>query len=462
VSVLRGASPSELRPYQRALTGSSGRERFSIAVDSSDYEPQSHNLIGFGESGIKKQQTTRQFLADTGVSEGSVEALLVSYGLDTIGDKMCSDLTADEERRVRLVAASCEPNKILIVNEPFEPIDSSWRERFAELLVSFARSQGGLVIIPSLSYRPESWIENDSITRIEVGQTAQKTIGFQVRSATTTKLMQQLRSMFGDEKIDRLINPESSQSESSASVSTAGILTGAVATGATATTGDSESDTAPRSIEAPTPPKASHRTSLYGALALALMLLGGVVLIQTNPGLLPNSAEDAPTPGPSTNGISQATEQFGPSGRTEPVANNPGSLPAEVVEMPTVPPPPVEQPTPAVVGLVLDNYPEDIRRALLDTAQGLTFRATSDSAEQPSKPREQVAPSSNSSGNLFKLLENASSKEGDTRNDAPPPPNFQQQPYEQESPEDMEARREAIRQKFLEAIRSASDQQETE
>lgn len=193
VSVFRALSSGALEPYQRALLGMPGPEKFSIILDGQTYVPHEHNLIGFGEQFVPQENSVGEYLINLGVPEGALDSLLVSFGLEMVCNSRFSALTRCEERRVRLVAATYVQNRILIVNNPFEPISSQWRERFAELLVTFARSKSQIVVVTALSNRPECWIDNEFIARIQVGETVQKTIGFGTNSTSINMLVNQVR-----------------------------------------------------------------------------------------------------------------------------------------------------------------------------------------------------------------------------------------------------------------------------
>jgi hypothetical protein len=116
---------------------------------------------------------------------------------------------------------------------------------------------------------------------------------------------------------------------------------------------------------------------------------------------------------------------------------------------------------------ILDLYPESIRVSLLDTSKGALGEAS-----LPQAPAPQEKSSSDTSGNFYKLLESASTdKSGSETRD-----------FDRQEPEDMgswnepqssepepelsgseeEERREAIREKFLEAIRAAAERRENE
>jgi hypothetical protein len=155
------------------------------------------------------------------------------------------------------------------------------------------------------------------------------------------------------------------------------------------------------------------------------------------------------------------------------------SLPPGAMEQPVQPAreavavnsPPISKPTGQ---FVLDEYPETIRISLIDTSRGIVEEPVTVVSDVP-KPA--TAGGQASSGNLFTLLETASSNQPDApaggpTDYPPPPPSFEEPPpyggYQDSPPPpsefeaaDEQQRREAIRQKFLEAIRAAAERRQS-
>ena len=365
-SVLRASSPSELKPYQRALAGIQGPEKFSISIDGEEYRPADHNLIGFGERLQFDDITVSALLEQAGFQTHTVEPFLLSFGLDGTASKRCKDLSEDEVRRLRLIAATYSPERVLILNEPFEPIASQWRERFAELLSNFARSKSGLVVVTSTSYRPECWIDNDTVARIQVGQNLQRTIGFGAAGSDTTNLMNQVRD-FAREEAKKEQHRETTIAAAAAAATASPSLS-------------KETFTPPKSVV----PQAAKGSSFLAItptqilLAVALGLTGYVAITDSKhtPQTIIMVKQDPPNPpGPPSN----------PPNNTVPIGTGPDDHAAQNVPHTEPPPPP-----PAVPEFILDLYPEPIRVSLLDTVNG-TFegidQATQDVASQPSPPQ---------------------------------------------------------------------------
>jgi hypothetical protein len=477
VAVLRAATPADIRPYQRALFGSSGPERFSILVDDNEYVPTDHNLIGFGEPSPHAGLTVGEYLSTAGALDGSIDGLLLTIGLQGLASSPCETLTPDQERRLRLAAATCNPSKILILNEPFEPIASGWRERFADLLLSSARTHGCIVVVTHTSYRPEAWIDNDAVTRIQVGQSSQRTVGFRARSSTTTRLLQQLRQLVGNDfEMGKLLGTDDTASSKSSSPAPAiGALGAATTIGAalssTLNAGPTPVASAPQS---PVGFAVSNKiASLMNLKTLAITasaigVSATVLFVAFSPPLQQQETELKVVSPPTSQVVAPVQPEHVTASTTrqsskttiEPVKNGEIAL-APLNEAPK------SEPQPKRVVMVLDEYPELISTALKEASRGILDSGNRDSGATVSsisndlkKPLREKA-----GGNLFRLLEQASATEGSKSQNGPgspsnvgssnPNPNpayYGNGSEEQFDEQSIEQRREEIRKKFLESL----------
>lgn len=463
ISVLRAESPSELRPYQRALGGNQGRERFIITVDGREYNTEEHNLIGFGEVAPHTGLTVGQYLASVGLIEGAISGLLMAYGIEGIETKLCSALSPDEERKVRLFAATADPSKVLILNEPFEPISSSWRERIAELLAEFVRTKDGLIVISSLSYRPDSWIDNPSIARHQVGQSLRKTIGFGGAGSESNQLMNQLRDQLRKEEAESAAQASTAAIASSApndySRGAATSLGAAAMMGGVNTKEALEGEDFEDGAEAMESAQSSGLVTTLKAVTAATAGGLGVWAAITLLGIYP------PKDKVENQEIAPPIQAAVPAESNAKVAAQPNN---EIVQ-PVVQEPVAKQvaPVAAKVTFVLDRYPEAVRVSLLDTSRGIMGDPSQAAIVAP--PAEAQKPANNE-GNFYKLLESAGSDKPDAGPQDygawQPPDTSWSQPESSEPVEynqgEEEERREAIRQKFLEAIRAAAERREEE
>jgi ABC-type transport system involved in cytochrome c biogenesis ATPase subunit len=455
ISVFRAHSAADLRPYQRALAGVPTKERFVITVDGDPLNYTNHALIGFGDGPFKSSASTREHLIENGCSEESVDGLLMSFGLERYADAPLSTLPADEERRVRILVATLHPEQALIINEPFEPISSQWRERAADILAASARSTNALIVVPSLSYRPEAWIDNQAVARIQVGQTLQRTIGFGAAGSAANSAMDELKNKLRAEMAD--------ETESSASALSAAAIAPILSTEtSTTTTPQSSSPHSPHAIEA------GLRKSFIPMKALVATT--GVIV--AGAGLY---AVIAPQAGPAaiTRKI-EATSAADPTSATNqqhPDSSSAIQQPADTeLAKNGVAPQPTTVPPERVASFVLDFYPDSIRDSLLATVRGVSTDPSAQILEDVAAPVAAVT--KNNPGNIFNLLEQASSSENGQGNiqqqwNAEPMQDDQPQSWSplsdtSEDPVEAEQRREEIRQKFLEAIRAAAERRESE
>ncbi len=452
VCVFRGNTPADLRPYQRALIGSHGKEKLSVTVDGKEYLPEQQNLIGLGESAPYAGLTTRQYLTGIGILEDALVGLLTSYGLESVIDTTCSTLAQDQERRIRLLAATADPSKALIVNEPFEGIGNQWRERFAELLLSFVKNQEGLLVIPSLSYRPECWIDNALISRIEVGQSIQRTIGFGAAGSDSNQLMADLKKQILQDKAR-----DEKRAASSLSV-------GAIAAGVAMQSGVESNPSDLSLIKAWL---ASRDSLAFKVIGTVLASGVGILTALTVMGVLPKLTGQEAILAPA---------QLQQAAQTEVVAKVPNIK--DLIVQGDVNPTGASQAAlaksaavlPSVI-YILDGYPEVIRASVLETVHGIVGEVA---IAEANTAAIQAAPAAPRSGNLYSLLESASSKTdgGDAKSGSSYPPEYPAPAYEaqEEQDETLETteettdeatQRDVIRSKFLEAIRSAAERRES-
>ena len=448
ICVFRGSTPADLRPFQRALIGTHGKEKISVTVDGADYDPDKHNVIGLGEAPPHAGLTVREYLGRVGVADDALVGLLTSFGLEGSIDSKCSALSPDQERRVRMLHATSQPERALIVNEPFEHITSQWKERFAELLLDFVKGKNGLVVIPSLSYRPESWVDNALISRLEVGQSIQRTIGYGQAGSDANKMIEELRKQIQSEQPAR---PESRGQVAVAAAASAGYI--------------------PAGADGETPPsdmalikswlRSGESTwfKVTSSLIAAAIGVGGALTIvklasspeseqQTQVVASLQSTSAAPATQEKTkNSVDRALEDA----KSEAQQAATSSLQQGRSEQPAA-------------RHILDEYPEVIRASIIDTTHG-----NAGELAEPEPQQQQAAPSSQSrSGNLYSLLEKAGSESAGPGPSEPAQveePSFAyQQPIDNnDAPVEQteaDAKREEIRSKFLEAIRSAAEQRE--
>ena len=437
ISVLRSVSPRELEPYRRALAGLSGPERFSLVLDDQAFRPEEHVLIGFGESFSFESRTLGELLIASGVPDTTLPSVALGIGLEHSLDKACRTLTPCEERRARLCVATYSPHRVLVLHEPFEPIASQWRERVADILLSFAKTSKGLVVISGLSYRPDRFIDNPAVSRLQVGENIQKTIGFGSDGSSVSSLVTQVREMLRDEEAKA----------QPGAVKRSGANRTPSSTNIRRDSGVTKIDPAASygaaSVATVTPAKRlkfGRLPVVFGALAILLVT---IVYVQ--------SGMQSDTP-----------EQVVSSLPNEP---EPVKIETPMVVVPVVAPPtpePVQEPVRA--RLALDSYPTNIKNGIIQAFEGSGESQTAQPATETKTAPAQLPQGGagfSSGDELINFLKSASQgNSGSEPATEPQAPSFGQ-------PDDMsnlneEEKREAIRQKFLEAINRAAQNRRDE
>lgn len=445
ISVLRASTPSDLRPYQRVLAGSSGKDNLEILCDGAPFHPDEHTLIGFGEPSPTTGLTVKEFATSRGISEFALSTQLISIGLDDVVDKRCAELTLDQEARLRLLAATGNPDKVIVLNDPFDNISGKWRERVAELLAEFTRTRNALIIIPSLSYRPEAWIANDAIERIEVGQTSQRTIGFGSAGSQSNAPIDEIRNQLrADPRFAGQVMRNDSRGAVMAGMA-AGISTDALD---------------PSTVVAASQ-KASF--SVVGKLLFALVgsSVGGLAIYSAVSLRSDKTTETRQTVAMNQPTSEQQKPASSPPSKQSEGQNNQGnkstSTTASLI-------PANQKPAEPMQAFILDAYPAVIKASILDTARGtVDFQSGEEkvAAEPPSQRRA-------NSGNLFSLLEAASNSKAEPPSGYPGNSGYGQQEQEEYDNSDSsavsaeDAQREAIRNRFLEAIRASAARRQAE
>lgn len=200
ITVLRGYEPSDLAPYQRAFSGTPGPERINLSLNGEEYRAEQNILIGFGESNAGFTLSVSEALTSSGFPENQQAPLLLSFGIENTLGKSLSQLGAHEYRLLQLLCAVNDTKRAIVLNNPFEPIQASWRERIAEHISRTCRLNQSLIVVTSMNYRPESWIDNEIISRVQVGENLKRTIGFGPSSQNIQNMIQQVRKDHHTEK----------------------------------------------------------------------------------------------------------------------------------------------------------------------------------------------------------------------------------------------------------------------
>lgn len=212
ITVFRSTKDEETALFNAALSGKSPPGSFSILLDGDSFDPNRHNFVGFGERfAISSRAKVAEYLE--AVPAESRERVLLSCGIGGLSDVYCGELSPTQERILRILKGSLEPEKVLILNDPFAGIPDRFREILAERLTRFAWEKKAIVVVTKLSSRPEAWIENEFISRVQLQRPRQATIGFGSGDESVNKMIELVRKSAGAEvaptgkPIDLLVSP---------------------------------------------------------------------------------------------------------------------------------------------------------------------------------------------------------------------------------------------------------------
>lgn len=429
ISVFRSSNESDLQPFRRAFAGVPGPERIRILLDDVDFEISEGLTIGLAEK-VPVGVTVKQVLLDNGFSEDSMNGQLTHCGL--INDKN-TELTALSDcarRRVAILVALSSQNKVLICDSPFEPLTGVWKERFAELMLENATGSDKIIVVTRLDYRPEAWIDNSVINRLQVNSTVQKTIGFATDGDDVQAAVRKVREMMAEQA-----SIEEQQAQQRVAISTTiPVQDVAHNTSSSRLTSASFPDQS-FSIK-----KKMRRTGLIlvGG-SLSLVIVAAFILrafdSNTNSNKLP---------------VKQSSTNITPTTPASVIKQ----APKLVISSGTLATP---SPTQKLKYKILDRYPVPIKQAIIDT-----FNEKIPDSQVRVEP---VKTGGTSEENPFRTLMDVT-RNNDTsvsNNNTPVDSTFVAQPSvgsAEVSDEDRRQRQELIRQKFLEAIQRAAERRQ--
>jgi hypothetical protein len=182
VNVFRSTQPEKLESYEKALFDVSSASQFEIELDNVKINPiEGVACVGVGTFKARQGSNVKQILINAGYKGSAIDSLVATYELTSILDKKGEQLNEEELRKVELLVAAKQKSKILFVKDPFAPLSPSSRDTFAKLITASAVSDNKIVVVSRLSERPESWVGNVAIARIDLTLNRQATIGFDPR-----------------------------------------------------------------------------------------------------------------------------------------------------------------------------------------------------------------------------------------------------------------------------------------
>lgn len=178
VTVFRARNTRELESYAKALCGRETQERFSVLLDGVTFNSSEHCVLGFSPVKFSEEVSVADLLLAQGIELPKLEGVLLEYGLGGLTKTKCALLNKEQSAAVSLLCAIFATNQVLILNDPFKDIESKWREKFAKTLIESSFSKMTIVVLVNLTYRPECWIDNEIIARVQLDKRERsKTIG---------------------------------------------------------------------------------------------------------------------------------------------------------------------------------------------------------------------------------------------------------------------------------------------
>lgn len=179
VSVFRANRDELLEEFRVALQGRVPVQQFRILLDEKPFVSADHFLIGFNEKfEPRDDKTVRDYLLESGVVEAELSSLLHEYGLAGLESAKIFELGASQQRVLRLLVATASAHgRIVILNDPFEGLQTELQESLAQRVAEFSYQNTAIVVVSRLSHRPESWIENPVISRVQLERPRRETIG---------------------------------------------------------------------------------------------------------------------------------------------------------------------------------------------------------------------------------------------------------------------------------------------
>lgn len=178
VTVFRGR-PEMSDLYLAALLGRPQTERFSILLNDSGFNQKSDSLfLDDGELRYEQNQTCAEYLGSLGVSSPEAEPLLLRVGLGGRSTELLSRLSKQELYVLKVLNATLSDTKVLVLDHAFRQLPENMADSLASFLTNFATQSKRIVLVFNLSMRPQCWLENVYVNRVELSRIRQSTIGF--------------------------------------------------------------------------------------------------------------------------------------------------------------------------------------------------------------------------------------------------------------------------------------------
>lgn len=193
VTVFRANNVHLIERLRARLVGEDVDPPIEALLDGSPYLPVDHMLVGCGTVPIVGKQSASTFLQKMGVPAETAIRLMRHYGLAEVVEQECQTLDLCQATRLCILAGLYSPRGILVLDSPFSAMGYEWHETYAGLIAGAASLNNKIVVVIKLAIRPECWIDNPQIIRVQVDQLYQRTIGFGGSADEINILLEKLR-----------------------------------------------------------------------------------------------------------------------------------------------------------------------------------------------------------------------------------------------------------------------------
>ena len=178
ITVLRSVRPMEAKLYEEALTGQPTSAKFNAVFQGAPYDPTSATIVGVGNDFGPEDGDVLSYLISQGATRQNLSGVLKNLELDGLETAKCIDLGKSQQRALRLYAATLNPQKPVILVDPFNHLPKNLIESSANAIVDFVSANMGLVVVPRLGVKPDAWVENEYVSRAQLERPRSATVGF--------------------------------------------------------------------------------------------------------------------------------------------------------------------------------------------------------------------------------------------------------------------------------------------
>jgi hypothetical protein len=144
-------------------------------------EPASaEQLAYFGNKDTIDSNEASSWMMDiVSVGDGQGKSILKTLSTESgLTVPPAQSLSTQDLRILKLLSLLSQNTKVVVLEDPFEDIPDEMVEPLAKAMVEIVERSKAIVIIKKLSQRPEAWIENEHVERVQIEAPRQRTIGF--------------------------------------------------------------------------------------------------------------------------------------------------------------------------------------------------------------------------------------------------------------------------------------------